>query len=156
MKKLLMRTAIRTVVLVFVVYAGVQGMETRKFGIGLMVGAPTGISFKYWLNEVNALTGGISLGSDAAIQLNYLWHNFGATRPREGSLPVHYGFGAQAQSGGAHSGDHSRIGLRGVIGLTYLFEKAPFDVFAELAPLLEIGNNSELRLTASVGARYFF
>ncbi|OGS46599.1 MAG: hypothetical protein A2539_08800 [Elusimicrobia bacterium RIFOXYD2_FULL_34_15] len=63
MKKLLIRTMMKTTVLILVLYtvAQAQEMESRKFGIGFMVGSPTGISFKYWLNEINALTGGISL-----------------------------------------------------------------------------------------------
>lgn len=151
MKNLLIRTAIRAIVLVLVLYTGVQGMESRKFGIGLMVGAPVGISLKYWLNEVNALTGGISLGDDTIIQLNYLWHDFDVIRVTDGRLPLHYGFGVQVQSE-----KDNKVGLRGVIGLTYIFERAPFDIFCELAPLLEIGDNSEFRLTASAGARFYF
>ncbi|HAM39444.1 MAG TPA: hypothetical protein DCP53_08655 [Elusimicrobia bacterium] len=149
MKKLL----IRTIFLMLVLYTSsqAQGIESRKFGIGFMIGSPTGISLKYWLNEVNALTGGISLENKGGIQINYLWHSFEAIRVTDGRLPIHYGFGAQSQFD-----DHTILGLRGVVGLTYIFERSPFDIFCELAPLLEIGNDAEFRLTASAGARYYF
>ncbi|OGS27558.1 MAG: hypothetical protein A2297_00060 [Elusimicrobia bacterium RIFOXYB2_FULL_48_7] len=162
MKKLFVKTMLRSIALILVLSAIAQGAVAQsaqsagsgKFGLGLMVGSPVGICFKYWLNEINALTGGISLGSGPVIQLNYLWHNFSAITPDEGRLPVHYGFGAQIYTGSERN--NSTLGLRGVIGLTYIFDRAPVDMFLELAPLLEMGDHSELRLTASAGARFYF
>ena len=148
----LIKRPLQASVLVIALFISAQAMEARKFGVGFMAGAPTGISFKYWLNGINALTGGFSLGSDAGLQLNYLWHDFAAIRVTDGRLPVHYGFGAQVQN----ERYHGSIGLRGVLGLTYMFERSPFDAYVELAPLLWMGDNPGFWLTASFGARYFF
>jgi hypothetical protein len=152
MKNSLFRTTAGGIILMLVLYAGAQGREARKFGIGLMLGTPEGISFKYWLNGVNALTGGISLGDESTIQLNYLWHDFNTIRAVAGKLPIHYGFGANIHS----AGNGGTLAVRGVIGLTYILSRTPVDMFFEFAPLWKLTADSVIQLTASVGARYYF
>ena len=50
----------------------------------------------------------------------------------------------------------SRIGIRIPVGLAYLVESEPLDVFVEIVPLLDLAPDTEFDLNASVGARYFF
>jgi len=49
----------------------------KKFGIGIMLGEPTGISLKYWINRDTAVAGGLawSLGGYLHVHGDFLIHN---------------------------------------------------------------------------------
>lgn len=52
----------------------------NRLGVGVMVGKPTGVSLKYWLNEDFAIDGGIgaSFHHETGLQVHsdLLWHKF--------------------------------------------------------------------------------
>jgi hypothetical protein len=52
--------------------------------------------------------------------------------------------------------DNFRLGIRAPAGLNYIFAAAPLDIFLEIAPVLDVINKTEFRLTGAIGARYFF
>jgi len=52
--------------------------------------------------------------------------------------------------------DDDFIGIRIPVGLAYLFEGAPVDVFLEVVPLLDVAPETEFTLNAAIGVRYFF
>jgi len=43
-----------------------------------------------------------------------------------------------------------------VIGLEYIFQDAPFDIFLELAPTMDIVPATGLWLQGGLGARFYF
>ncbi len=42
------------------------------------------------------------------------------------------------------------------IGLTYIFERAPLDVFFEIVPLLDLTPETRGDVQGAVGVRYYF
>ena len=131
--------------------------QEKKFGLGIMIGQPTGLSAKYWLNNDNALDFGLAysfIGNDSGFSLHcdYIYHINGLIKSTI-QLPIYYGFGARIRSV-----DHSKsyLGARGVVGLLYLDSKYPIDVFVELAPVFNLFPETSLHFDLALGARYYF
>lgn len=130
--------------------------QDRGFGLGVMLGSPTGFSGKYWTDNDNAIDFGIGIrpGRHSGFNLHadYLYHIGDAFQTTE-SIPFYYGFGIKIFS---KSDNENGMGVRGVAGLVWLSKEAPFDVFFEIAPVFELFPDTRLNLDASLGARYYF
>jgi hypothetical protein len=48
------------------------------------------------------------------------------------------------------------LGVRGTIGLDYFVEEAPFDIFIEAAPIMDLTPSTELQFNGGIGFRFFF
>jgi hypothetical protein len=134
--------------------------QGRNFGLGLVVGEPSGLSWKYWKGSGTAIDGTLawSFLDDGYFRANvdYLWHDYEAITVEQGQMPLYYGVGAALWGGHFHDRDGANIGVRGVIGLEYIFRKAPFDIFLELAPTLDLAPATGLWLQGGLGVRYYF
>jgi hypothetical protein len=137
-----------------------------KFGVGVIIGEPTGVAMKGRISETNALDGaiGVSPGDRFRFHVDYLWekHSFQAEH-----LLLHYGAGIVFGTGGTRSlaldrGDTYLLvqrdlgfAVRGVAGLTYEFPKSPFDAFVEIAPLLILSPATGMGIDAALGVRIY-
>ena len=125
--------------LAFVVIPGFALAERGPFGLGIIVGEPTGISGKYQLSTKNAIDGAVawSLDGDNELHLHgdYLYHWYEVVTVEKGSLPLFAGVGGRFRF---RENRDDEVGVRFPVGLTYLFDDAPFDVFLEVAPILEL------------------
>ena len=54
------------------------------------------------------------------------------------------------------AGDDTRLGLRFVVGASYIFEYAPFDIFLEIVPVMDVVPKTELDMNASFGGGFWF
>ena len=129
--------------------------QNSGLGAGIIVGEPTGISLKYWTGELSAFDGAIawSFGKEDALHLHadMLLHNPDLITVSQGSLPVYYGLGVRIKLE-----DKSKIGVRIPVGVAYQFVEAPFDIFLEVVPLLDLVPATDFGLNAALGVRYFF
>ena len=129
--------------------------EKNDFGLGIILGSPTGVSAKLWLTKSSAFDGAAawSFGDKGRFQIHgdYLWHNFNLIKVEEGSFPLYYGLGFRV-----NFGDETEAGVRFPIGLEYLFPRAPFDVFVEVVPVLQIVKKTDFEIDGAIGARFFF
>ena len=129
--------------------------QDRPLGLGVILGEPSGISFKSWLGKWTAWDAGIawSIDGEDALHLHgdYLLHDFGLFEVDEGKLGLYYGIGGRLRIE-----DNSRLGVRIPVGLEYMFEGAPVDIFFELVPLLDLAPDTEFLMNGGIGARYFF
>lgn len=137
----------------------------NKVGLGLMVGEPTGISFKAWTSETNAIDAGLawSVGRYDAINFHadYLWHHFDIFGDEidHGQLPVYYGVGGRIVFADDYpdQGDENVVlGVRVPAGINYLFEDSPIGLFLEIAPVVNIIPETDFDLDSSLGVRYYF
>lgn len=124
-------------------------------GLGIIVGEPTGISMKAWTGNRTAVDGAVAWslknGDVLHLHANYLLHNFSLIEVTEGKLPFYYGIGGRILL------EHDpRIGIRIPVGLSYLFEKSPLDLFIEVVPLLDLLPKTEIDFNGAVGLRYIF
>ena len=131
--------------------------QDNGFGLGAMLGEPTGFSGKYWINETNAADFGLAysfIGSHSSVSLHadYLYHVEDVIKSNY-RLPLYYGFGARIRF--VNNADNS-FGARGVIGLVWMHDTLPIDVFGELAPVFNLLPSTSLNFDAAIGARYYF
>jgi hypothetical protein len=148
-----------SVILVFMVFsvlwlAAPARAQRRGFGLGVILGEPTGLSLKSWTGRTTAIDAAVawSFGREDSLHLHldYLIHDFTLLRTNKGRLPVYYGIGGRIKLE-----DRTRIGIRFPVGVSYIFE-APLDLFVELGPILDLAPRTEFTLSASIGLRYYF
>jgi hypothetical protein len=141
--------------------------QDHGFGIGIILGEPTGVSAKLWTSKINAFDFGlgVGLGGDRIkykgdynnqgrvhFHMDYLWHSFNAISSTE-KFPLYYGFGGRFNTGGGYEGS---FGIRGVIGIAWFPRNTPIDVFVELVPVFQVTPLTGLGVDAGLGIRYFF
>ncbi|MDO9575313.1 MAG: kelch repeat-containing protein [bacterium] len=132
----------------------VMFVKNRRLGMGLIIGEPTGLSAKLWITENSALDGAIAWsfvnGGCLDLHADYLLHRYNILKIRKGELPLYYGIGARV-----NFRDKTTVGLRGVVGLEYIFDTIPIDLFLEFAPILNLIPDRNFRFNAAIGIRYF-
>jgi hypothetical protein len=142
--------------------------QDHGFGLGVIVGEPTGLSAKLWTSRANAFDFGLgwSIGGDRIgkhedpydggtrihFHMDYLWHAFDAIHSSE-RFPLYYGIGGRINSGGGYD---ASVAIRGVFGIAWLPHNTPIDVFLELVPALQIVPSTGFGIDAGIGARYYF
>jgi hypothetical protein len=150
------------VVLAFLTGAsGAAQAQSRGFGLGVIVGEPTGLSAKLWQSRSTALDFGAawSFVDDSAFHLHVdiLVHRFDVIQVDSGKLPLYYGVGGRAKFSKNDRGNQdAHVGIRFPVGLDYLFAREPLDLFFEIVPILDIAPETDVSLNASLGFRYWF
>src|SRR5262245_3579462 len=114
-------------------------------GLGVILGEPTGLSGKYWIDAQRKAAVDVgaawSLSGDNDFHLHgdYLFHNYSilqdALQVRTGKLPLYFGVGARVQF---RENRDDKVGIRIPVGLSYLVEGAPLELFGELAPVVDV------------------
>ncbi len=133
----------------------------NSFGIGLVAGEPTGISWKLWTDKDKAWDGALAWSfidnGYLRAHVDHLWHDNNALEVEKGLLPIYYGIGGTIWAGDRTQYDkHFNFGARGIIGMEYIFSEAPVDIFIELAPTLNLIPETGLDLQGGIGVRFFF
>ncbi len=145
-----------TVALTVVVLCRPALAQDKGFGLGVVLGEPTGISGKYWTGPNTAFAGAAawSFGNKSAfhVHLDHLFHHGGLIKVEKGRLFLYYGLGGRVKA----ESDNSRVGVRVPVGLDYLVERAPLDIFVEVAPIVELVPATGVSVNGGVGIRYFF
>ena len=130
--------------------ASVGAQERSGIGLGVMVGEPTGLAAVSWLGGGNAvdLVAAWSFGGGGSIYLHadYQFHSW-IDRP----LSAFVGIGGFVQLQ-----DDPVLGIRVPVGVTYLFEELPLDLFLEVAPGMSIVPGTDFTVGGGLGFRYYF
>ncbi len=131
--------------------------QAGTFGVGPLVGEPTGLTMKMWLSEKTAVDAGAawSFVDPDGFQLHadFLYHKFDLFHLSRGELPLYFGVGGRVKF--VEHGDN-RAGIRGPLGISYLFPASRFELFAEVAPILDVAPTTTLEWNGGVGLRYYF
>ena len=142
--------------LLIAAFSPVRAQEARPFGLGIIIGEPTGVNAKYYLTRSNALQGSAAWSLEGSnsftLQGDYLFHRYDWIQVKSGQLPVYFGVGG----GVTFRHNDNEVGIRFPFGLDYIFEGAPIDVFGQLVPVLELAPSTDFDLDAALGFRYFF
>jgi hypothetical protein len=129
--------------------------QTRGFGLGIVLGEPTGLSAKLWTGSSNAFdfAAAWSFKGDGhlLLQADYVWHTFDLIKVSSGRLPLYYGIG-----GRIILTDDPLLGIRIPLGLNYQFASAPVDIFAEIVPILDLIPSTDFDLGGGLGVRFWF
>ena len=152
--------AARTVVLasLVILFAAPAALaDNRPFGLGIVIGEPTGLSLKSWLSERNAIDGAIAWSvegdNDLQLQADYVFHNFDLITVEKGKFPLYFGIGVRFAF---RENKDDRLGLRIPVGLDYIFAGERFDAFLEIVPVMDLVPDTDFDLEGAIGARYFF
>ena len=142
-------------VLTAVLTCGSVQAQDRGFGLGVILGEPTGISGKLWTGYRTAIDGAIAWSfekkSSMHLHGDLLFHSFNRVRVDRGKFLLYYGIGGRVKFQ-----DDSKVGVRVPLGINYLFENSPLDFFLEIVPILDLAPSTEFGLNRAIGIRYFF
>ena len=129
--------------------------QDHGFGMGLILGEPTGLSAKLWTSGDNAFdfAAAWSFKGDGnlLLQADYVWHFFELMPVPSGKLPLYIGIGGRVVLA-----DDPSFGIRVPIGIDYLFADAPIDIFLELVPILDLSPETDFGVGGGLGIRYWF
>lgn len=128
--------------------------QAKGFGAGIILGDPSGLSFKKWTTNRGAVDAGIGwsvYNESFHIHADYLVHFMHAIDINQGQLPLYAGIGASLNAGNPTS-----FGARIPLGINYIFGDVPLDLFAEIVPGLQLAPDTRFMLEAGVGIRYWF
>lgn len=154
----------------------------KTFGLGLMLGAPTGLSGKYFVGRSTAIDFGLGTiygyRDRRALHLHgdFLWHPLSLASTHALELPLYFGIGARFLEGERcytydragrctyYFNNYTALGIRGPIGLALDFNNVPIDVFFEVALVLDFlvdhdsryDNGVYLDVNGAIGIRYYF
>ena len=127
------------------------------FGVGVILGEPTGFTAKYWLTRKTAFDVGAawSFESSGYFELygDWLYHIFDLIKVPQGELPLYLGVGGRIA---IPEEGYTRAGVRIPVGLAYEFADAPLEVFVEVAPIVDFAPSTELRWNGGIGVRFYF
>ncbi len=145
------------VVFCFVLISGILTAQTRSFGLGIMGGDPSGINGKYYLNSINAVEVGLGVGvfggdNSFAMHIDYLYHNHDLIKASE-KFPVFYGFCIRIRS---KEEAEFGLGVRGVIGIQWVSQTVPIDIFLHVAPVFKLLPATKFGVDGALGVRYYF
>ncbi|MDG5766689.1 hypothetical protein QA596_04355 [Balneolales bacterium ANBcel1] len=145
------------VVVLALATAGISSAQQtdRNFGLGVIVGEPTGISVGYWTADSRSFSGGAAWSFDGSasmhLHLDYLIHRFDIISVNRGAMPLYFGLGGRLRFG-----DDDHFGVRIPLGVAYHLENAPFEFFLEIVPVMDLVPSTDLSGNSGLGVRVYF
>jgi len=137
--------------------ANVSAEEMKTFGIGVILGKPTGITAKYKIDHRLAVDAGVgwkTSGDDEFYTYaDVLYHLHDVIVVKKGKLPLYLGAGLRYVN---RDKDDDKFGIRIPIGAEYLFDGLPLGAFAEIAPVLNLSPDTDVDLEGGIGIRFYF
>lgn len=141
--------------LVLLLLCSTAAEGSKSWGIGVIIGEPTGLSLKFWSSRTTAFAAAAAWSfrkeQKLHLHMDYLFHNFRLVKARGGRLPLYIGIGGRVKFE-----DETRVGVRLPLGACYILNSHPIDIFFEVAPLLDLLPETGFDINASIGIRYFF
>ena len=134
--------------------------SSNSFGIGFILGDPSGFTAKFFISGNDAIDAGIGPSGRDGFYLyaDYLRHFRNLFPVPE--LAVYVGAGAglheHDEESKHHEEDELSLEARPPLGIAYVFRQVPIEVFLELAPALELIPDIDFHLRGGLGARYYF
>lgn len=136
--------------------------NAADFGLGIIIGSPTGISAKYGLSQNHAIDGALAWDlSENHIHLSsdYLWIKRGGLNLEQVALDWYFGVGGRVvvynRPKNSRDDDYA-IGVRGPIGVGYTFKDPRIEIFGELALIMNLIESTSVNIEGGIGARFHF
>lgn len=151
--------------------ANARELPPQVLGAGIVLGSPSALTAKYWLDSKNALDFGLafSFNDYALFYSDYLLHSpgvFKTNNPYLNEFVFYWGLGAVlvvAQKDritddgyiGKKSGSFG-LGVRAPLGLEWIPRNTPMGIFLEVAPGLSAVPATSSFIQGGLGLRYYF
>lgn len=131
--------------------------QSGDFGLGIILGEPTGLSAKVNMGN-SAFAGGVAWSfsgrsSRLHLHLDYIYQNFDLINVDVGRMGFYYGFGGRIL---LREHSDNLLGVRFPIGLNYFFENSPVELFLEVVPIFDIAPGTNFSGNSGFGVRYYF
>ncbi|OGS23795.1 MAG: hypothetical protein A2297_02465 [Elusimicrobia bacterium RIFOXYB2_FULL_48_7] len=136
-------------------------LKIRDTGIGVSAGKYPGLCAKLWLDENMAVGLGAGYSSgEGNLHADYLYHYYKVFNIRKRKLPLYAGLSLDTLVGEANVSGQN-LYLKPVLGITYIFDKDPLDIFFETLPYRKILAGTEdtsknYSPQIAFGMRYYF
>jgi hypothetical protein len=132
--------------------AGHSFGQSHKYGLGLIIFDPSGMTVKAWLRSSGALAGAVGWsampGHQLHIHADYLFYSPRIASDQNVDFSFYIGVGGKIVFQ-----DHDPAWFRVPLGFDFLTRKAPLNIFLELVPSF---NFRDADLYGAVGIRYVF
>lgn len=138
----------------------------KSFGLGIMLGAPTGLSGKYYLSTDTAIDFGVGVvrrfraRDGVHIHADHLWHPAVLLEDSAFVMPIYFGVGARIFDFEEDDRDDDvSVGVRVPAGIMIDFNNTPIDIFFELVFVMDFivdRGNGYADFGGAIGLRYYF
>ncbi len=135
------------------------GPKSKRFGVGLHLGEPTGFTVKGYLTRRLGLDGiaAWSFTEDAFTLIGDVTYKFLDIPVDSNTVTLPFYAGAGFKLGvDAGPGDDTIFAVRVPVGLAVQWVKHPIEIFFELAPGVAMAPDTDFDLTGGIGARFYF
>lgn len=126
----------------------------RDNGFGVMIGDPTGLSYKHWFSASSAFDVGLGWNLvDGVTRLIADYHIVkpGLIRISSELFDLYFGPGLRLFLGG-----NTSLGVRIPVGIDYRLRSDPLGFFLEVVPVVTLAPATAFDMDFSIGARYLF
>jgi len=128
---------------------------SEPLGVGILLGEPTALSGKYWMDYQTAVDAAIGWGfiRETAVQahVSYLYHFFDLLKSDDDEFLVYVGGGARVKFE-----SRFRFGIRGVGGIEYPLPTTALSFFLEVSPIVDFIPTPGMSFNLGLGGRIFF
>lgn len=129
----------------------------NKYGLGVMIGAPTGISAKVLRSKKKPIDLGISFGNEYEVFITYLFPQKKRLAIEGTKLRWYWGLGGKLQNVSKNNkNDKLYFGPRASAGINHYFKKYYLEAFTESAVNVLIIPSSNVDIDIAAGVRYYF
>ena len=145
----------RLLVLLAVLWSAPARAESGSFGLGLILGQPTGVTGAYQLSDRTAIDAALGLGwvddRDFYVHVEFLYFLPTLVSGNSVELSAYLGIG-----GFFFAHNDPGFGARAPFGLSLDFKSVPLQIFGELSLLLALTPGTDLDVRGAIGFRYYF
>jgi hypothetical protein len=142
---------------------GRRPVDKGTFGVGIVLGEPTGVCAKLYLKDDQALqlsVGFAFIKQGIQVDVDYVFHPWVLVDRDAFVMPAYLGPRVRfIEYQGNNGGDYFAPGIGAVIGLLFDFKNVPLDAFLEVAGVGEYGfsgHGGNFAFNAGAGIRYYF
>ena len=138
----------------------------KDFGLGIMLGTPTGLSGKYYLSADTAIDFGLGVmrrfrdRDGVSVHADFLWHPAVLLDDSAFVMPLYFGVGARLFDFEENNrNDDVSIGVRVPAGIMIDFNNTPIDIFLELVFVFDFivdRGDGFADFGGAIGLRYYF
>jgi len=146
----------RVLILSFLILSNIGlAQKVRKFGAGVSIGVPTGISLNYFLNPKISIDALLSYDFDEYfnIRADFLMHKANLFTLDEYFIDIYYGAGLRMKD---KKNQDFLFGPRAVAGIGHYWKSIPLEVFVEAAGVFSIFEETDFDFEAALITRWYF
>ncbi len=129
--------------------------KTRKFGVGVSLGVPTGISLNYFLDDTTSVDAMFSYDFEDFfnIRADFLKHKKNLFTIDEYFIDIYYGAGVRMKD---KEDEVFLFGPRVVAGIGHYWKSIPLEIFIEAAGVFSILEKTDFDFESALIARWYF